>query len=104
MRATIERLSAGGLEWFAVTSIDRDGMLTGPDLEGLMALRAAFPAAHLVASGGISSMADLIALSKAGMTAAILGRSLYEGRIELPEALAAVSPASDVGFARYDGG
>jgi phosphoribosylformimino-5-aminoimidazole carboxamide ribonucleotide (ProFAR) isomerase len=91
-RAVIERLSAEGLEWFAVTSIERDGMLGGPDLETLIEVRDAFPEAHLIASGGISSVEDLRALSEAGMAAAILGRSLYEGRIDLKEAVAATRP------------
>lgn len=90
-RATIERLIADGLEWFAVTSIERDGMLTGPDLETLVALREVFPEARLIASGGISRIGDLQALAEAGMAAAILGRSLYEGRIDLTETLAAMS-------------
>ncbi len=94
VRATIERLSAGGLEWFVVTSVERDGMLTGPDLENLGALREAFPEAYLIASGGISSSDDLRALADLGMAAAILGRSLYEGQIDLHEALAAMRPTS----------
>ncbi len=93
-RAVIEGLSAGGLEWFAVTSVERDGMLSGPDLETLGALREAFPAARLIASGGISRLADLCALTDAGMAAAILGRSLYDGQIDLTEALAAMRPTS----------
>jgi len=94
VRATIERLGAGGLEWFVVTSVERDGMLSGPDLETLGALREAFPAARLIASGGISRLADLCALTDAGMAAAILGRSLYDGQIDLTEALAAMRPTS----------
>lgn len=92
--AAIERLSSVGVEWFAVTSIERDGMLTGPDLDGLTALRDAFPAAQLIASGGITSLADLRALAAAGMAAAILGRSLYERRIDLKDALATISRRS----------
>ncbi len=87
----VERLCEAGLRWFAVTSVERDGMLTGPDLATLIALRDAFPKARLIASGGIATVADLRALAGAGMAAAILGRSLYEGRIDLTEALAATS-------------
>ncbi|MDQ3491964.1 MAG: 1-(5-phosphoribosyl)-5-[(5-phosphoribosylamino)methylideneamino] imidazole-4-carboxamide isomerase [Chloroflexota bacterium] len=93
-RNVIERLSSAGMEWFAVTSVERDGMLSGPDERTLGALRAAFPAARLIASGGISSIEDLRTLAEAGMAAAILGRSLYEGRIDLKEALATISPPS----------
>lgn len=90
-RAAVERLCEAGLQWFAVTSVERDGMLTGPDLATLVALRDAFPKARLIASGGIATVADLRALAGAGMAAAILGRSLYEGRIDLNEALAATA-------------
>lgn len=90
-RAAIERLLTGGVRWFAVTSIERDGMLTGPDLATLLGLRDACPEARIIASGGISTVADLRALADAGLPAAILGRSLYEGSIDLAEALAAMS-------------
>ena len=91
----IERLRESGLAWFAVTSIERDGMLSGPDLPALKALRGEFPEACFIASGGIASIEDLRALAQAGMAAAILGRSLYEGRIDLAEALAAAAPTDD---------
>lgn len=91
-RATLamERLHGSGVCWFAVTSIERDGMLTGPDLPTLSGLQDAFPEARLIASGGIATVDDLRALADAGMAAAILGRSLYEGRIDLAAALAAL--------------
>ena len=91
-RATLamEGLHGSGARWFAVTSIERDGMLTGPDLSTLSGLRDAFPEARLIASGGIATVDDLRALADAGMAAAILGRSLYEGRIDLAAALAAL--------------
>ncbi len=90
-RAAVERLCEAGIVWFAVTSIERDGMLAGPDLDTLTCLRDAFPKARLIASGGIATVADVRALAGAGMAAAILGRSLYEGRLDLTEALAATS-------------
>lgn len=99
-----ERLFESGIRWLAVTSIERDGMLSGPDLPALTALRGALPAARLIASGGISSIEDLRALAQAGMAAAILGRSLYEGRIDLIEAMAAMRPTPASDIARYDGG
>lgn len=93
-RAAVERLCEAGFQWFAVTSVERDGMLTGPDLATLVALRDAYPKARFIASGGIATVADLRALAEAGMAAAIVGRSLYEGRIELTEALAAMQRTS----------
>ena len=91
----IERLREDGFLWFAVTSTERDGMLSGPDLPALKALLGEFPEACFIASGGIASIEDLRALAQAGMAAAILGRSLYEGRIDLTEALAAAAPIDD---------
>ncbi len=86
----LERLYGSGVRWFAVTSIQRDGMLTGPDLPTLMGIHDAFPEARLIASGGIASVDDLRSLADAGMAAAILGRALYEGRIDMTAALAAL--------------
>jgi phosphoribosylformimino-5-aminoimidazole carboxamide ribotide isomerase len=82
----IRRLAGAGVTIFEVTAIDRDGLLEGPDLplyERLVALRRG----SIIASGGIASLADLRAVRAAGCAGAILGRALYEGHIELAEAL-----------------
>jgi phosphoribosylformimino-5-aminoimidazole carboxamide ribotide isomerase len=73
------------------TDIARDGMLEGPSLEATarLARRTRIP---VIASGGVSSVADLVALARTGVIGgAIVGRALYEGRIELGAALAAVA-------------
>lgn len=69
-----------------ITDIARDGAMTGPDLSGLEACIAAFNG-PVIASGGVSSLEDLIAGADAGAAGAIIGRALYEGRIELSAAL-----------------
>ncbi len=84
----IGTLAASGVRWFAVTAIARDGLLEGPDLGLLAAAQAAAPTANVIASAGVSSLADIRTLTAAGYAAAILGRSLYAGTISLPEALA----------------
>jgi phosphoribosylformimino-5-aminoimidazole carboxamide ribotide isomerase len=61
-------------------------MLTGPDLEGCRALRTL--GASVIASGGFAGLGDIQAARSAGCAGAILGRSLYEGKIELPLAMA----------------
>ncbi len=68
------------------TDIARDGMLTGPNLPALerMVKMTRIP---VIASGGISSVADLQALKPSGVVGAILGKALYEGRIDLAQAL-----------------
>jgi phosphoribosylformimino-5-aminoimidazole carboxamide ribotide isomerase len=80
-------LAAGGLRWLAVTAIDRDGGLGGPDHDLLDRVRATAPTLLLIASGGIGSLDDIRALTEEGYAAAIVGRALYEGSFTLREAL-----------------
>lgn len=70
-----------------LTCIDRDGTLAGPDLETLVRVRR-MTGIELQYSGGVSSMAELDQVAKAGAQAVILGKALYEGRIKLEDALA----------------
>ena len=75
---------------FVVTDISRDGMLTGPDLVGLAAAVAA-TGVPVIASGGVSSLADLVALAPyPGLGGIITGKALYEGRFTVASALAAL--------------
>ena len=87
----IVRLRDAGVGIFAVTAIARDGMLAGPDLGLLARSRRATVGRQLIASGGIRSLADLRALRDAGCDGAILGRALYEGRLRLAAAIAALA-------------
>jgi phosphoribosylformimino-5-aminoimidazole carboxamide ribotide isomerase len=86
---TIERLAGVGVATFEVTAIDRDGLLAGPDLELLAS--AVATGAHVIASGGIRSAADLQVVRSAGCSGAIVGRALYDGSLDLAEAIAATS-------------
>jgi phosphoribosylformimino-5-aminoimidazole carboxamide ribotide isomerase len=74
------------------TDIARDGMLTGPNLVELrrMAAESAFP---VIASGGIARMDDLHAVQRVGarIEGAIVGRALYDGKLDLAEAIRAVN-------------
>ena len=85
-------LASVGARWFAVTAIERDGRLEGPDLRLLRRL-ISLGAGRIIASGGIASIDDLMAVREAGCAGAIVGRAIYEGRVDLRRALAAV-PAS----------
>jgi phosphoribosylformimino-5-aminoimidazole carboxamide ribotide isomerase len=85
-----EQLAGAGIELFVVTAIDRDGTLEGPDLDLLRQVADQVGPEHVVASGGIASVADLQALATAGYAGAILGRALYEDRIDLREARSAI--------------
>ncbi len=71
------------------TDIATDGMLQGPNLKGLEALVKAVQV-PVIASGGVSSLADLTAIASTGAEGAIVGKALYEGRFALSEAIAAV--------------
>jgi phosphoribosylformimino-5-aminoimidazole carboxamide ribotide isomerase len=90
--AVIRMLIAAGIRWLAVTAIERDGLLGGPDLELLDTVAAAAPGAHLIASAGVATIADIRALNARGFAGAILGRALYERTIDLRAALAVVAP------------
>jgi phosphoribosylformimino-5-aminoimidazole carboxamide ribotide isomerase len=70
------------------TDITKDGMLSGPNIERT---RLLVQTVHtpVVASGGVTQVADVITLKSVGVAGAIIGRSLYEGTITLPDALAA---------------
>lgn len=77
-----------GVESILYTDIGRDGMLTGVNIEATVKL-AQSVSIPVIASGGIASMKDIDALCKVepeGVTAAILGRSLYEGHIDFKKA------------------
>jgi phosphoribosylformimino-5-aminoimidazole carboxamide ribotide isomerase len=94
---------ADALTWFpdasafVITDIARDGMLTGPDVEGLAAAAAA-TSIPVIASGGVSSLADLVALCAVpGVAGIITGKAVYEGRFSVAEGLAAIAQASSGG-------
>jgi phosphoribosylformimino-5-aminoimidazole carboxamide ribotide isomerase len=83
------RVVGNGIRTVIYTDIDRDGMLRGPDLAGARSLQRT--GAQVVVSGGISSAADIRDAAEAGLYGAIVGRALYEGRLTLPDALAAAT-------------
>jgi len=86
----LARLSDGGVTTFEVTAIDRDGGLGGPHLdllEGLVTLDRG----RIIASGGIRSVEDLLALRAIGCAGAIVGRALYDGSLDLGAALGALA-------------
>jgi phosphoribosylformimino-5-aminoimidazole carboxamide ribotide isomerase len=79
-----------GVEAVIYTDIGRDGMMTGVNIEATVRLARALQI-PVIASGGIAGMADieaLCAVAEEGITGAILGRSLYEGTIDLAQAIA----------------
>jgi phosphoribosylformimino-5-aminoimidazole carboxamide ribotide isomerase len=72
---------------FVITDIARDGMLNGPDLEGLT-IAAAATAVPVIASGGVAELSDIRALRAVpGIAGVITGKALYEGRFTVAQAL-----------------
>jgi phosphoribosyl isomerase A len=89
----LARLEAAGCARYVVTDVAKDGMLQGPNLD-LLRRVCASTGRPVIASGGVSSLADLRAiagLTPLGVDGAIVGKALYAGAFTLPEALAAVS-------------
>jgi phosphoribosylformimino-5-aminoimidazole carboxamide ribotide isomerase len=70
-----------------VTDISRDGMMRGPNLSLMREIASRLPHVRLQASGGVAGIADLAALAGTGADGAIVGRALWEGRVDLAEAL-----------------
>ncbi|MGN6393671.1 MAG: 1-(5-phosphoribosyl)-5-[(5-phosphoribosylamino)methylideneamino]imidazole-4-carboxamide isomerase [Gemmatimonadales bacterium] len=85
--ALARRVAGEGIRTVIYTDVARDGMLAGPDVDG--ARRLGQTGLDVIASGGVSSIADLRAIAAAGLAGAIVGRALYEGRFTLRDALAA---------------
>ncbi len=80
----ISRFSKMGFDYFLTTAVERDGLLQGPDIATLQKLRKENQnSAKIIASGGISSEADITQLSKIGIDEAIVGKAIYEGKISL---------------------
>jgi phosphoribosylformimino-5-aminoimidazole carboxamide ribotide isomerase len=79
---TLPGLAAAGAERFLVTSVDADGTMSGPDLPLYRGLRE-LTQRPLIASGGIRSADDLVALAGAGVEAAVVGTAVYEDRLDL---------------------
>jgi phosphoribosylformimino-5-aminoimidazole carboxamide ribotide isomerase len=82
----IPTLADAGVEIFEVTAIDRDGRLEGPDL-ALLGRLVALQRGEVIASGGIRSLDDLRAVRDLGCSGAIVGRALYEGSVDLADAV-----------------
>ena len=83
----LESYLSQGISHVLCTDISRDGMLAGPSTELYESIMQAFPQCQLIASGGVSSIDDIRALEAAHVPAAVFGKAIYEGRIDLQELL-----------------
>ncbi|HHX13903.1 MAG TPA: 1-(5-phosphoribosyl)-5-[(5-phosphoribosylamino)methylideneamino]imidazole-4-carboxamide isomerase [Clostridiales bacterium] len=82
-----EEMTAAGVSALIVTDIERDGTLSGPNIELLETLIKTV-STPVIASGGIRNMQDLIQLEAIGAAGAVMGKAVYYGTIDLEEALA----------------
>ncbi|GAC1597822.1 MAG: 1-(5-phosphoribosyl)-5-[(5-phosphoribosylamino) methylideneamino]imidazole-4-carboxamide isomerase [Hymenobacter sp.] len=85
LNAFIADYLAAGAITFICTDVSKDGMLQGPSTATYRTLVQEFPAARFIASGGVTTVADLEVLSEAGLHGAIIGKALYEGTIALSD-------------------
>ena len=88
LEGVLAGLRSNRIERMLVTSISRDGTMTGPDVGLIGTVREIAPDLALIASGGVGSLDDLKMLSDAGCEAAIVGRAIYEKRFTVEDARA----------------
>ena len=88
----VAQMQALGVSRFLYTDISRDGTLTEPNFQAVADLLRETGAA-ILASGGVAAVAHLQRLALLGVEGAILGRALYEGAVDLREAIASQTPA-----------
>ena len=92
----IRRVKAAGVVAVSYTDISRDGTLEGPDLEGVRSILAEIPIGlEFIVAGGIGSLADVLAVAAIeGVDGLVVGRALYDGRLDLAEAVRALARMS----------
>ena len=87
--SVVQSLASLGVQTFICTDVSRDGMLTGPNLDAVRTVLRAAPC-RVIASGGVATLDDLLTLKTLepeGVVGAIVGKALYERKIDLAEAL-----------------
>ena len=85
----IKFFMAKGIKEFLLTTVDRDGTFNGPDLDTL-SYASNVSGAKIIASGGISSIEDMIRVKNIGCSAVILGKSIYDGKIDVKKAITVI--------------
>jgi phosphoribosylformimino-5-aminoimidazole carboxamide ribotide isomerase len=90
LEPTLANYTGNGLRHLLCTDIDRDGMLSGPNLDLYRRIRELCPSLELQASGGVRNGADVAAARAVGCAGAVLGKALLDGSFTVDDALAAV--------------
>ena len=83
----IENYTGKGIKQIFCTDVSKDGALEGPSLELYRIIVQKFPGLNFIASGGVRSIEDIDQLKAAGCKGVIIGKAIYEGRIQLQELL-----------------
>jgi phosphoribosylformimino-5-aminoimidazole carboxamide ribotide isomerase len=81
----LEEYLAKGVQQVFCTDISKDGALQGPSTELYKSIIQKFPALHFIASGGVSSIDDVYRLQEIGCKGVIIGKAIYEGRIQMAD-------------------
>ncbi|MCW3088490.1 MAG: 1-(5-phosphoribosyl)-5-((5-phosphoribosylamino)methylideneamino) imidazole-4-carboxamide isomerase [Sediminibacterium sp.] len=81
----IEKYMAHGISQVFCTDVSKDGKLEGPSIDLYKTIIEKFPSLYFIASGGVSSVADLEALENIGCKGAIVGKAIYENRVTLTD-------------------
>lgn len=81
----IDNYQSKGIKYCICTDISKDGMLEGPSFELYNKISKDFADLKLIASGGVSNLEDLIQLRENGLYAAIVGKAIYEGKVDIFE-------------------
>lgn len=83
----LERYADSGLQTILCTDVGRDGMLAGTNNDLYKDIQTRFPQLDILASGGVSNLADLLELAELKLSGAVTGKALYEGKLDLAEAI-----------------
>ena len=81
----IGKMVADGAQNIFCTDISKDGMMQGPSVDLYKKIIEEFPSINLIASGGVSSIEDVIKLKETGCSGVIIGKAIYEGKITLSQ-------------------
>ena len=81
----VEKYKLKGVKQFFCTDISKDGLLQGTGIDLYKKIMNEHPSIDLIASGGVSSIDDLLQLREAGCTGAIVGKAIYENKIQLKD-------------------
>lgn len=89
----LDAYADSGLQSILCTDVSRDGMLGGTNNALYQSIQERWPKIDVLASGGVSGVQDLLDLAKLGLSGAIVGKAIYEGRIDLADAIRQVKHA-----------